>query len=183
MQKGRTEAMTDFANMLTKLAEIREYVRDSGLGEYGYVDGWSVKIVKKCDEVAAELTKLQQPDRPRIVCLCGSTRFYQQFKEINYQETMAGNIVLSVGFAPTKEHGETIGCSPEQKELLDQVYLKKIELADEIFVINVGRYVGESTAREIKHAVKLRKKIRWLEHDAAIDAMLDIYEAELRELT
>jgi hypothetical protein len=104
--------------------------------------------------------------KPTIVCLCGSTRFYKEFQRANYEETMAGRIVLSVGFymhASEKAHGEKWGCTPEQKIALDALHMRKIELADEVLVINVGGYIGESTRNEIKHALSLGKLIRWLE--------------------
>lgn len=107
---------------------------------------------------------------PKIVCLCGSTRFYEYFQRANYEETMAGRIVLSVGFYPHAQqqaHGEHLGCTPEQKIGLDALHFRKIELADEILVLNVGGYVGESTRNEINYARALGKPIRWLESAAA----------------
>ena len=112
--------------------------------------------------------------RPKIVCLCGSTRFYEMFQRQNYLETMAGNIVLTVGFyRPSAEseserkryehHGESIGCTPEQKIALDELHKRKIDLADEVFVLNVGGYVGESTRSEIEYATAHNKPIRYLE--------------------
>lgn len=104
--------------------------------------------------------------RPKIVCLCGSTRFYNAFQEANYHETMAGNIVLSVGFYPhsaEQAHGETIGITPEQKEALDQLHLHKVYMADEVLILNVGGYIGESTKRELGFANALGKPVRFLE--------------------
>ena len=103
---------------------------------------------------------------PTIVCLCGSTRFYEAFQKANYEETMRGNIVLSVGFYPHSSeiaHGENIGCDDEQKILLDELHKRKIDLADEILVLNVGGYIGESTQSEIDYAKSVNKKIRFLE--------------------
>lgn len=105
-------------------------------------------------------------DRPRIVCLCGSTKFKEAFDEANYQETMAGKIVLSVGFflyASGNRHGEDVGATPEQKLGLDELHKRKIDLADEILVLNVHGYIGDSTASEIAYAHALNKPIRWLE--------------------
>jgi hypothetical protein len=103
-------------------------------------------------------------DRPIIVCLCGSTRFYDAFQRANYEETMAGRIVLSVGFYPHSSHvhGEGVGCTPEQKDMLDELHKRKIDLADEILVLNVVGYVGDSTASEIAYAREHGKPIRWL---------------------
>ena len=103
---------------------------------------------------------------PTIVCLCGSTRFYGQFRRSDYEETMKGNIVLSVGFSySTNDHRESVGCTPEQKLMLDELHKRKIDLANEILVLNVGGYVGESTASEIMYAISTGKTVRWLEED------------------
>jgi hypothetical protein len=104
--------------------------------------------------------------RPLIVCLCGSTRFYQAFQEANYRETMAGRIVLSVGFYPhasEQAHGQQRGCTDAEKVALDQLHKRKIDLADEVYVLNVGGYVGDSTRSEIEYAKAGGKPIRWLE--------------------
>jgi hypothetical protein len=114
-----------------------------------------------------------QPKRPTIVCLCGSTRFYEQFMEANFRETMAGKIVLSVGFfmhrpETVQIHGETVGITPEEKEMLDELHLRKIDMADEVLIINVGGYIGLSTRRELAYALLLGKTVRWLEPEKAL---------------
>ena len=101
-----------------------------------------------------------------VVCLCGSTRFYEAFQQANFQETMKGNIVLSVGFYPhssVQAHGQEIGITPEQKERLDRLHLSKIAMADEVLILNVGGYIGESTARELQYALETGKRVRFLE--------------------
>lgn len=113
-----------------------------------------------------ELTVWQMVERPMVVCLCGSTRFYPAFQQANFVETMKGNIVLSVGFYPhssTQAHGQEIGITPEQKEDLDLLHLRKIDLADEVLILNVDGYIGPSTARELVYARAMGKKIRFLE--------------------
>jgi hypothetical protein len=91
--------------------------------------------------------------RPKIVCLCGSTRFMEQFFEQGWQETLAGNIVLSVGVCKHAEHhgGEALG--PEVCAKLDELHLRKIDLADEVKILNVGDYIGDSTRRELEQVV------------------------------
>lgn len=125
-----------------------------------------------------------QQERRVIVCLCGSTRFWKEYQEANYRETMAGKIVLSVGFYPGVIDRRMIqdGCMGEQevivpvamapkrvsgadKKALDELHLDKIDLADEVLILNVGGYVGESTQREVLHAKSKFKTIRWLEPD------------------
>lgn len=103
--------------------------------------------------------------QPNIVCLCGSTRFPEAFREANLRETLAGRIVLSIG-CDTKSDADLVasGELPEKaKAKLDELHLKKIDLADEILVLNVGGYLGESTQAEIEHARAMGKRVRWLE--------------------
>lgn len=117
--------------------------------------------------VQAANSKLKEvTERPTVVCLCGSTRFYEKFQQVNFEETMKGNIVLSVGFYPhssTQAHGQEVGITPEQKEALDLLHLRKIDLADEILVLNSGGYIGESTSRELTYAKAMGKRVRFLE--------------------
>lgn len=104
-------------------------------------------------------------ERPVIVCLCGSTRFYQAFRETNLRETLAGKIVLSVGVDFKSDVDMLLAgeLTLVDKERLDELHLEKIRLADEILVLNVGGYVGESTSNEICYAERQHKRIRWLE--------------------
>lgn len=99
--------------------------------------------------------------RPRIVCLCGSTRFKAEFIEANYRETMAGRIVLSVGWFSHAD-GHVYTPTEAEKAALDELHLAKIDLADEVLVINPGGYVGPSTTREIAHATATGKPVRYL---------------------
>lgn len=85
------------------------------------------------------------PDRPEIVCLCGSIRFADAMRAANRDLTLAGVIVLAPG-----EADEVI--SDEQKTALDELHRRKIDLADRVLVVNPGGYVGESTNREIAYA-------------------------------
>lgn len=106
--------------------------------------------------------------RPRIICLCGSTRFMEAFQEANLRLTCEGFIVLSVG-CNTKSDAQLIRegyfKDPDIKTKLDALHKHKIELADEILVLNVDGYVGPSTQSEIAHAVAHDKVIKFLEPD------------------
>jgi hypothetical protein len=108
-----------------------------------------------------------RPDlpRPQIVTLCGSTRFYDQFQEANYNLTMAGMIVLSVGFYPHSKaehgHGEGVGHDSQEKIDLDELHKRKIDLCDYVYVLDVGGYVGESTRSEIAYAVEIGKPVTY----------------------
>jgi hypothetical protein len=109
----------------------------------------------------------ERVSRPRIVCLCGSTRFGEAFREANLSETLAGRIVLTVGCDMRSDAELFVDLSDEEvarvKAGLDELHLRKIDLADEILVLNVGGYVGESTSREIAYARATGKVVRWLE--------------------
>lgn len=106
-------------------------------------------------------------ERPEIVVLCGSTRFYDAFQEANYDLTMAGKIVLSVGFYPHAKaehgHGEGVGHDSAEKIALDDLHKRKIDLADYVFVLNVGGYVGESTRSEVAYAREIGLPVDYLE--------------------
>lgn len=106
--------------------------------------------------------------RPVIVCLCGSTRFKQQFIDANFVLTRAGEIVLSVGWFSHAD-GEVWAPTEDDKKGFDELHKRKIDLADAIMVLNVGGYVGESTRSEVLYARTCHKTIRWLEPDNVPD--------------
>lgn len=95
----------------------------------------------------------------KVITLCGSTRFKREFEETNKRLTLEGNVVISVGCFG--HSGDII--TDEQKVMLDDMHRQKIEMADEIFVINKDSYIGKSTRAEIEYAKKLGKKINYYE--------------------
>lgn len=97
----------------------------------------------------------------KVITLCGSTRFKDQFLEAQKRLTLEGNIVISVGLFG--HSGDVEVWAEGTKEMLDDMHLRKIDLADEIFVINVGGYIGSSTKTEIEYAEKTGKPVRYLE--------------------
>ena len=104
----------------------------------------------------------------RVVTLCGSTRFKDEFMEVQKKLTLEGYIVISVGVfghSGDEEVWENMdeGTLTKTKEMLDDMHKRKIDMADEIFVINVGGYVGSSTKSEIEYARKTGKAVRYLE--------------------
>lgn len=96
----------------------------------------------------------------KIVCLCGSTKFKEAFDKANREETSKGNIVLTVAMFG---HLEGLDMNSDTKKIFDEVHFDKILLADEILVLNVNKYIGESTKNEINYAIKHNKKIIYLE--------------------
>ena len=104
----------------------------------------------------------------KVVTLCGSTRFKDEFMEAKKRLTLEGNIVISVGLfghSGDREVWENMdeGTITKTKEMLDDMHKRKIDMADSIFVINVGGYIGDSTKSEIEYAKAHGKEIRFLE--------------------
>ena len=97
----------------------------------------------------------------KVITLCGSTRFKEQFIEIQKKLTLEGNIVISVG--AFGHCGDNEVWTDGKKAMLDRMHLAKIDLADEIFVINVNNYIGDSTRNEIEYAKSKGKRVRFLE--------------------
>ena len=103
-----------------------------------------------------------------VITLCGSTRFKDEFMEAQKRLTLEGNIVISVGLfghSGDSEVWENMdeGTLTKTKEMLDDMHKRKIDMADEILVINVGGYIGSSTKSEIGYAKATGKKVRYLE--------------------
>ncbi len=103
-----------------------------------------------------------------VITLCGSTRFKDEFMEVQKRLTLEGNIVISVGLfghSGDQEVWENMdeGTLTKTKEMLDDMHKRKIDMADSIFVINVGGYIGDSTRSEIEYAKVHGKKIMYLE--------------------
>lgn len=138
------------------------------------------------DKGTPEVPHFEARERPVIVCLCGSTRFKDAFLRAQAEETLAGKIVLTVGLFG---HLESIrptrmmidGCmgleetvinqvvqtpldmSSDVKKALDVLHKQKIDLADEVLILNVGGYIGDSTRSELEYAKRHGKAIRFLE--------------------
>lgn len=100
--------------------------------------------------------------KPKIVCLCGSTKFKKEFIQANFEETMKGKIVLTVGWFSHSDK-EIFYPSTEEKKNFDKLHFQKINLCDEILVLNINGYIGWSTQNEINYAESLNKKIRYKE--------------------
>lgn len=105
----------------------------------------------------------------KIVTLCGSTRFKEEFERVQKQLTLEGYIVINVGLfghSGDNEVWENMdeGTLTQTKIMLDDMHKRKIDLADEIFVINVGGYIGDSTKSEIAYAQATGKEIKYLEN-------------------
>ena len=95
----------------------------------------------------------------KVITLCGSTRFKDDFERINKELTLQGNIVISVAFYG--HSGDVI--TDEQKTLLDKIHKLKIGLADTVYIINKNGYIGNSTKSEIEYAKSKGKTIVYME--------------------
>ena len=97
----------------------------------------------------------------KVITLCGSTRFKEDFERVNRELTLMGNIVISVG--AFGHSGDTF--TEEQKVMLDDIHKRKIDMADAIYVINKDGYIGSSTKSEIQYARELGKQVIFMEDD------------------
>jgi len=97
----------------------------------------------------------------KVVTLCGSTRFKDEYLAVQKRLTLEGNIVISVGLFG--HSGDDEVWTEGTKAMLDDMHKRKIDMADEIFVINVGGYIGESTRSEIEYARTHGKVVKYLE--------------------
>ena len=109
----------------------------------------------------------------KVITLCGSTRFKDAFMEAQKKLTLEGNIVISVGlFGHSGDSEVWEGMSEDTltatKRMLDDMHKRKIDMADEIFVINVGGYIGSSTRSEIEYAHATGKPVRYWEGEYAV---------------
>lgn len=102
-------------------------------------------------------------EKYKVITLCGSTKFKTEFLQVQKELTLKGNIVISVGlFGHADGDYENI-ITTDIKIMLDDMHKRKIDMADEIFVINKGGYIGKSTKSEIDYAIKTGKKVNYLE--------------------
>lgn len=104
----------------------------------------------------------------KVITLCGSTKFKDAFMEAQKKLTLDGNIVISVGlFGHSGDYEVWEGMSEDTltatKSMLDDMHKRKIDMADEIYVINIGGYIGASTKSEIEYALNAGKGVRYLE--------------------
>jgi hypothetical protein len=97
----------------------------------------------------------------KVITLCGSTKFKDEFMEAQKRLSLEGNIVISVGLFG--HSGDDEVWTDGIKEMLDDMHKRKIDMADGIYVINVGGYIGNSTRSEIEYAKSHGKTIEYLE--------------------
>lgn len=95
----------------------------------------------------------------KVITLCGSAKYKEDFIRVSKELTLLGNIVLMPVFDFTNDELDSF-----KLNILKELHYKRIELADEILVINKNGYIGTSTKAEIEYAAKLGKKINYMEN-------------------
>lgn len=131
--------------------------------------------VRQLDNIIDQILSLdgieiRADNMPKIICLCGSTRFTVEMLIKQWELAKQGYVVLSWCALPNDYYLEQgydevhhIGDQEGVKQIVDEVHLRKIDLADEVFVLNIGEYIGESTRNEINYAIKIGKPVHYLE--------------------
>ena len=158
----------------TKTAWCRHCGQEIKLCRYRDLGAWEPDYDPSDDPVtlrhtntgyAACMSDTFAEPRPTIVVLCGSTRFWETFQSESLRLAKEGVIVLSVAMATTsdEEHLRHGVITSKDKERFDELHKRKIDLADEVLVLNVGGYIGDSTRSEIEYAEKHGKPITYLE--------------------
>jgi hypothetical protein len=99
---------------------------------------------------------------PEVVCLCGSTRFAARMNAEAARLTLEGCIVVRPEVVQYSAAGDPQHSEPDVKAALDELHLRKIDLADRVLVVNLGGYIGESTAREVAYAERHGKRVEYL---------------------
>ena len=103
--------------------------------------------------------------RPKVVCYCGSIRkALDAFKKAEYESLMRGEIAL-LPCCMFVDIEREYGAGNEYKQKADEQHKRKIDMCDEVFVLNVGGYIGESTRSEIEYANKIGKPVKYLENE------------------
>ena len=127
-------------------------------------------LTQESEEAIADAILKLQPvlseGKPKVVCLCGSTRFEDAFMTEYARLSDAGIIVLSVSRLIPDHRDKQDWEFPEQENVWHELHFKKIDLADEVFVLNVGGYIGNSLKEEIAYAIAKGKAIKYLVNPA-----------------
>jgi hypothetical protein len=156
--------MREFVDLALGAGGVRGQVRFDSLSAEGQFWGL-VAEARKTLVASCELQEGRWVGFPRVVCLCGSTRFKEAFLRAQEARTLAGEVVLTVGCFPHTD----LGGSPEDvlgedvKRRLDVLHKHKVLMADYVYVLNVGGYVGSSTRSEIDFALANGKPVEYLE--------------------
>ena len=182
--KKLEDALEEFKNNQKILEELNEYYgseewfKDKEAYEKGEISDIKAGVLSEdaiwnlnedIKDLQIEMNKLKQ-QKYKVITLCGSTRFKNEFLKAQKELTLKGNIVISVGLFGHSGDNEvwenmSEGELTKTKEMLDDMHKRKIDMSDEIFVINVDGYIGESTRSEIEYAKNHGKIVKYLEEN------------------
>lgn len=98
-----------------------------------------------------------------IVCICGSTRFRDEIAVARAHLTLLGEIVVGPEVLVRSDPAYIDLHDSEQKVMLDELHLRKIDMADYVYVVNPGGYIGDSTRREIEYTLRNGKPVQYLD--------------------
>lgn len=176
------------------LCEIEDEERNAGCayGEHYRFIYETVKIMAAAlsgEQWKDLLEDVRMKKKYPVVTLCGSTKFKDEYMEAQKKLTLEGFIVISVGLfghagdSEVWEHMDE-GAKTKTKLMLDDMHKEKIDMADQIFVVNVGGYIGESTWSEICYARMTGKRIMSLEpiNERTIDSLVESHISQAEEL-
>lgn len=114
----------------------------------------------------------------KVICVCGSGKFAQFIDEITLSETLSGHVVL--GFATNSKNIWRMLSIP-QKEYLQAMQFEKIDLADEVYFLNVNGYVGDSGKNQLAYTIARGKPLRWVDRQLG-EAYMETFRKELGQL-
>ena len=134
--------------------KYNKLVRDKIPEEINKIEG------RKANYKILDEEEYQKDKKYNIITLCGSINFRDEFLKVQEKLVLEGNIVFTPNFFDNIKKEEI---SLETKEMLDKMHKQKIDMSDEIYVINQGGYIGESTKLEIEYAKSKGKKVTYLE--------------------
>jgi len=152
--------------LITSLKDTIEYLKEKRSDTLNDKDRDKLEFV--IDELYGYVIRLygikntenaKADEKAKIVTLCGSTKFKDEYINIAREESLKGNIVISVGLYG---HHEEKPLDPDTKKMLDRNHLQKIDMSDEILVINKDGYIGDSTQNEIDYAINKNKLVRYV---------------------
>lgn len=123
------------------------------------------------DEVDVSLGVRTLPAQHRIVCVCGSMRYYNHMLALANELTLGGKIVL-LPFV-LKEPGDSASA-----DMLQALHHEKIGMSDEVIFLSEGQGYGESTAEELEYAQSLGKAIEHIEFDRREVIVQDVQATE-----
>jgi hypothetical protein len=113
---------------------------------------------------------MSEKQKTKIVVLCGSSKFVDVMAVCAWiierdENAISMSLHLLPGWYSEKQIPDHLAEHEGCADAMDELHLRKIDMADEVFIVNIYDYIGESTAREVSYAVEHGKKIRWFTHD------------------